>query len=167
MKFINIRKKFAVLALSLSAIATSFSVPTYAAEIPTATESVQSDVDQPVIVIQRIGDLDVNDALTDNFSARSSKTYVDRVGQIANGQTISGTFKLTNWFGNNFNVIAGAGNTGGSLSFSFVSARYDLPCDGKARVICRETGWSAGTYSYSIYNGTGKTTSYALNIYKP
>lgn len=126
MKFINIRKKLTVLALTLSAIVTSFTIPTSAAEIPTVEETVQSDADQPVIVIQRIGDLDINDELTNDVSAQSSTDYVDRVGQIANGETISGTFKLTNWFGNDFNVIAGAGNTGGSLSFSFVAARYDF-----------------------------------------
>lgn len=161
MKSFKVRRNVVSLILAVCMVLMTVPVTAFAAEPSPNTQS-----EQPNIVIQKIADGSTNS--NEDISTYSSKTYVDRVGTLAPGQSISGTFKLTNWLGNDFNVMAGAGNSGvGSLSFSFVSARYDLPCDGKARVICREKGWSAGTYSYSIYNGTGKTTQYSLLIYEP
>lgn len=159
----NIRKKIVALAMMLSTVLATMPVTAFAAENNSGKTNETATVAsvQPTITITKI-----SDEVEDVSSARS-KDYVNRAGALNAGASISGTFTLTGWFGNNFNVIACGGNTGGSLSLSLVSARYDIPCDGTARVICRETGWSRGTYSYSIYNGTGRQTSYSLNIYEP
>lgn len=150
----NIKKKLVALSLILSTFLATMPLTAF------ATDTAEAST-QPIITITKISDE------VDTEAIARSKDYVNRSGVINAGATVSGTFQLTGLFGNNFNVIACGGNTGGSLSLSLVAARYDIPCDGKARVLCRETGWSRGTYSYSIYNGTGRQTSYVLNIYEP
>lgn len=159
----NIRKKMGALALILSMVLAAMPSAVFAAESTAVTESTETVVsNQPIMTITKVSD-DVNAP-----AVTRSMEDVQRGGVLEPGGSISGTFKLTGWFGNNFNVIGCAGNTGsGALSLSFVSARYDLPCDGVARVLCRETGWSAGTYSYSLYNPTGNRVSYSLMIYEP
>lgn len=142
-------------------------IPMHAfAATPETQLAVQEDVNTPTVTITKISD-DVT--VEDEASTRESKTYVDRNGQLAPGESISGTFTLSGWFGigNEFTVIAGAGNTGGSLGFSLAAAYYTIPCNGSAQIITRESGWSAGTYSYSINNPTSNTTGYALKIFKP
>ena len=162
---INIRKKIGILALAFSTLlvampSTAFAAESTAVKQKETTETVSSN--QPIMKITKVSD-DVDAPVVTR-----SMDDVDRAGVLSPGGSISGTFKLTGWFGNDFNVIGCAANTGsGSLSLSLVSARYNLPCDGVARVICRETGWSAGTYSYSLYNPTGNNVSYSLMIYEP
>lgn len=158
MKNFSIRKKLTALAITASMILSV--TPVFA-----STDVNEVNCEQPTMVITRIDDVDTE--LSTNASTRAT-SYVDRSGTLAPGETISGTFRLTGWFGNDFGVIAGASNnTGGSLRLILESAVYQVPCDGQVRVLSAETGWPAGTYSYSLYNGTGTTTAYVLNITSP
>ena len=119
---------------------------------------------EPTIVITKVSD----DVLEDkSVSPRIGAYFVDLQEEIASGEVIQGTFTLTNWFGTDLTVIAGASNTGGSLGLGFVSAYYNIPCNGTANVIARETGWPRGTYSYYISNNTGNTTRVAFKVYEP
>lgn len=166
MKFFNIRKRVSAVVVAFAMIIVSTSLTAFAVETP-AEPIIEASSEQPTIIIQRIGDADSTSDV--GVSTYASKTYVNRAGMLAPGGSISGTFQLTGWLGigNEFTVEAGAGNTGGSLSLSLGSSVFYIPCDGQDRVICSESGWSSGTYSYTIYNGTGNTTGYALTIYKP
>lgn len=163
----NIRRKIVALAVAFCTIFTMFSTSSavFAAEAPADNQAIQNEENQPVIVIQRIGDVDEADAASISTTS-STTTYLDVRGSLAPGGTKSGTFTLTKWFGTDFSVIACASNTGGSINISFVSAAYTVPCDGVARVLARETGWGRGTYSYSIYNGTSNTIAYELGVFE-
>lgn len=147
----NIRKRISLIILSLSMAMAMLPNVAFASseESAYATSIIYSK----------------NDA---NFDISTlSMEQVNRSGILQPGQTISGTFKLTSWFGNDFTVVAAASNKGsGALSFSIEAARYDLPCDGVGRIICKETGWPAGTYDFSLYNPTGNAVAYSLSIYE-
>lgn len=161
------RTKCKALVLAFAMLVTAFPMSVFAAPANTVLEEVQENDDTPNVTIVKISD----EILTEDEVAAASETkyYVNRSGQLAPGEYVSGSFTLSGWFGigNEFTVIAGAGNTGGSLGFSLASAYYTIPCNGSAQVITRESGWSSGTYQYVIDNPTGNTTSYALRIYKP
>lgn len=141
------------LAMSLMAIPNSV----FAAD----NNTTLSDLDNPTMTTSLISN-EIN-----HSKASRSMEPVNRGGILNPGEAISGTFELTGWFGNDFTLIASASNTGnGSLSLNFVSARYDVPCDGVARILCKETGWSKGTYSYTLSNPTNNRVAYAITIYE-
>lgn len=131
--------------------------------VPINVNAAAPEFEMPTVSIVKISD----EVLTSESSLNRSASFVNLAEEIAPGQVIEGKFTLTNLFGTNLTVIASASNTGGSLGFAFVSAYYQIPCDGVGRVITRETGWSRGTYSYHISNNTGNKTRVALNIYEP
>ncbi len=160
MRNIKLATKIKALALTVAMSLSAFSMNVSAAE-------PADEVSEPTITITKISDNILTD--TEPLSVNSNY-YVDRSGAIANGSYISGTFSLPNLFGNNFTVMAGARTVNGgngTVYLSLASALYSIPCNEGARVLARETGWSSGTYSYSISNNTGDTVAYALKIYKP
>lgn len=164
MKSFNIRRRIGALGIA-SCMALATAPLTVSATESTTEPLAELSSEQPTVVITRIGDVDSTSF--DDASTYASKTYVNRAGALLPGQSFSASFELTGWFGNDFVIEAGSGNTGGSLTLEFVSKVYRIPCDGQERVICSETGWPSGRYSFTIMNVTDNTAGYTIKIYKP
>ena len=160
----NIRKRIGALVLALSMVFAMVPSTVFAPKNTPDTSTTTESSAQPVMTITKISD-DVDDPSVPAVTRAMDDVQIG--GVLEPGGVVSGTFKLTGWFGNDFTVIACAANTGGSLSLAFVSARYDVPCDGVSRVLCRETGWSMGTYSYALSNPTSNRVAYSMMIYEP
>lgn len=164
MKKNNLRKSIGVLLLALCMVLSMTSISAFAAEVP-ASESESSHVstDAPVLTITRIGDCDVLDD-SDTAAPAALDSYVEFTGNLAPGARTSGTFKVTGLTKKNVSVIAGASNTGGSLTLAFIAEIIYVPCNGSANVVGRYQ-LPPGTYSYSLENHTSNTTRAVLNIY--
>lgn len=164
MKSFNIRRKIGALVIA-SCMALATTQLTVSAAEQTTEPFVEVSSEQPTVTITRIGDVDSTSF--DDASTYALENYVNQAGALLPGQSFSASFELKSWLGNDFVIEAGSGNTGGSLTLEFVSKVYRIPCDGQDRVICRETGWPAGRYSFTITNVSDNTAGYWIKIYKP
>ena len=156
MKIFKTRKRIISIFLSLALALAPTSI--FAAE--------QTDAKQPTVTITRVNE-DISKV--DSTDSTDSPIYVDRSGYLEPGESISGSFNLTGWFGNDFGIIAGGTNAShsGSLRLVFLSSMYTIPCDGQARVVADETGFPSGTYSYTLTNESSERTAYVLQILSP
>ena len=105
----------------------------------------------------------VDQAELEDIAERAGGTILQDARQISPGQSISGTFKLSNWFGTDFTVYLAVSDGSGSVGLQFVTAYNTVTC-GDSVVDARETGWPSGTYSYSVQSNASSTVAYSLMI---